>query len=302
MHIPDGFLATPVWAGLQAVSLPSLAWSARKAQAASDEMKAPLLGVMGAFVFAAQMVNFPVGVGASGHLVGAALLACTLGPAAASVVMGAILAIQALVFQDGGVLAFGANALNMALVGVWAGYLPYKMLGGGRLRRAGILLGGFLSVFAASMLCLAELYVSGVTLPGKTLPVAVLVFTVTAAIEGVITLAVLEGIEKLNPKWVRKTEPVSGRVRWALAGAGVALCILGYGVASQSPDGLEQLIQAAGLSGLEKGGSPAVFPDYEALFTGNPWLRRAVAGLAGLALTWAVCAAVGRWMSRPRSA
>jgi len=76
---------------------------------------------MGAFVFAAQMINFPVGIGTSGHLVGGALLACTLGPAAACVVMSAILAIQALVFQDGGILALGPNVINMAIVGVLAG-------------------------------------------------------------------------------------------------------------------------------------------------------------------------------------
>jgi cobalt/nickel transport system permease protein len=299
MHIPDGFLSTPVWAGLQAVSLPALAYSARKAQATNDESRAPLLGVMGAFVFAAQMLNFPVGVGASGHLVGSALLSYTLGPAAAGVVMGAILAIQALVFQDGGVLAFGANAFNMALAGVWAAYLPYKLWGGGR---AGVLLGGFLSVFVAAMLAILELLLSGVTLPGQTLSVALGVFAVTAAIEGAITLAVLEGIGRLNPKWVRKTGPLSGRAQVALGAAAIAVCAGGFFAASSLPDGLERLAQLAGLSGLERSAGPVAFPDYEALFISNPWLRKALAGLAGLALTWGVCILVGRWMTRPRSA
>lgn len=299
MHIPDGFLATPVWAGLQAVSLPALAYSARKAQASNDESRAPLLGVMGAFVFAAQMLNFPVGVGASGHLVGSALLSYTLGPAAASVVMGAILAIQALVFQDGGVLAFGANAFNMAVAGVWAAYLPYKLWGG---RRPGVVLGGFLSVFVAAMLALLELSLAGVTLPGRTLPVAVSVFAITAVVEGVITLAVLEGIGRLNPKWVRTTGPLSGRARVALGAAAVAICAGGFLAASALPDGLERLVEMAGLSGLERATGPVAFPDYEALFVSNPWLRKALAGLAGLALTWGVCVVVGRWMTRPRSA
>ena len=132
MHIPDGFLTTPVWAALDARGLPAAGFVVRRAQRGFDDSKVPLLGVMGAFVFAAQMINFPVGVGTSGHLVGGALLACTLGPAAASVVMTAILAIQALVFQDGGILALGANVLNMAIVGVLAGYLPYHLWGRGR--------------------------------------------------------------------------------------------------------------------------------------------------------------------------
>ena len=115
MHIPDGFLSTPVWATLDVVSAPAVAWVARRAQRDTQDHRIPLLGVMGAFVFAAQMVNFPVGPGTSGHLVGGALLTVVLGPAAASLVLTAILVLQALIFQDGGVLALGANVFNMAL-------------------------------------------------------------------------------------------------------------------------------------------------------------------------------------------
>src|SRR6266568_6607307 len=111
MHIPDGFLSPPVWAALDITAVPAAGYMVRKAQREFEEKKVPLLGVMGAFVFAAQMINFPVGIGTTGHLVGGALLACTLGPAAGVVVMAAILAIQALVFQDGGILALGANAI-----------------------------------------------------------------------------------------------------------------------------------------------------------------------------------------------
>src|SRR4029078_4512385 len=95
---------------------------------------------------AAEVMTVPVVSGTSGQLVGGALLACTLGPAAASVVMTAILAIQALVFQDGGVLALGANVFNMAIAGVFAGYLPYYLWGRGRGRRASIFAAGALSV------------------------------------------------------------------------------------------------------------------------------------------------------------
>ena len=135
MHIPDGFLATPVWATLDVAAAPAVGYLARRAQQGLEQSKVPLLGVMGAFVFAAQMINFPVGMGTSGHLVGAALLAYTLGPAAAGVVLTAILAVQALVFQDGGVLALGANVINMAIAGMLAGYLPMYLWGAGRRRR-----------------------------------------------------------------------------------------------------------------------------------------------------------------------
>src|SRR3989442_12507840 len=125
MHIPDGFLATPVWATLDVAAAPAVGYMVRRAQRGFQEERAPLLGVMGAFVFAAQMINFPIGMGTSGHLVGGALLAYALGPSFAVITMTAILAVQAFVFQDGGILALGANVFNMAIAGVLAAYLPY---------------------------------------------------------------------------------------------------------------------------------------------------------------------------------
>src|SRR4029079_13937623 len=132
MHIPDGFLATPVWAALDAAAAPTVGYLAGRAKRQVEPARVPRLGVLGAFVFAAQMINFPVGPGTSGHLVGAALLAFTLGPAAAGVVLTAILAVQALVFQDGGILSLGANIINMAVAGMLAGYLPFRLWGKGR--------------------------------------------------------------------------------------------------------------------------------------------------------------------------
>src|SRR5437879_1763136 len=122
MHIPDGFLSPPVWGTLDVLAIPAVGLVAKRAEGLQDDRRLPLLGVMGAFVFAAQMINFPVGLGTSGHLVGGTLLAIVLGPAPASIVMTAILAIQALVFQDGGIIALGANISNMAVAGVLAGY------------------------------------------------------------------------------------------------------------------------------------------------------------------------------------
>ena len=132
MHIPDGFLSTPVWFTLDAAAVPAVGWLAKRAQAEVEDSRIPLLGVMGAFVFAAQMINFPVAIGTSSHLVGGALLAYTLGPWAASLVMIAILAIQAFVFQDGGIMALGANLFNMAFIGVWAAWIPYRHFRGTR--------------------------------------------------------------------------------------------------------------------------------------------------------------------------
>lgn len=302
MHIPDGFLSTPVWAGLAAVSAPSVGVLARKAQSGLEESRVPLMGVMGAFVFAAQMINFPVGIGASGHLVGGALLAVTLGPAPAAIVMTAILAIQALVFQDGGLLALGANVFNMALAGVLAAWLPYRLLAGTRARRLGLFLAGFFSVFVSACLCLGQLALSGVRMPGHVLALAVTVFCITAALEGAITVAVVTALERIQPGW-RREAPQPGRRLLILVGlAAFFLASAGFFLASTLPDGLERVAGLVGLEGKEHATIAAPFPDYEALMLSNPWLRNAAAGLSGLLLTLLVCLLIGRWIAKWRNA
>lgn len=298
MHIPDGFLSTPVWLGLDAVTLPAIGYVARRARTELEETRVPLLGVMGAFVFAAQMINFPVGAGTSGHLVGAALLAVTLGPGAAAVVMTAILGIQAFVFQDGGVLALGANVVNMAFAGVFAGYLPFHFWGR---RRTAFIAGGALSVLAGAVLAVAELLVSGVPMPRSVLPVSFGLFGMNALLEGLITAAVLEGIEKLNPGFIRKPEATRSR---ALAGVGltaVLLAAVGVLFASTHPDGLERLLERVGIAGRARTLIAAPLTDYEARFFGSPWMQKAAAGLVGLALIYGACLLLGRYIARQRS-
>jgi cobalt/nickel transport system permease protein len=236
---------------------------------------------MGAFVFAAQMINFPVGAGTSGHLVGGALLAIVLGPAAAAVVMTAILAIQAFVFQDGGVLALGANILNMAFAGVLAGYLPYRLWGG---RRLALFAGGAASVLVSALLAIGELLASGVPMPRPALAVSFGLFAVNAVLEGAITVAVIEGIVALNAGFIRPPAPARPRALTAVALVSVLLATVGVLFASTHPDGLQRLL--AGHEGS----------------LSSQWLEKAAAGLAGLALTCGLCLVVGRLISRQRSA
>ncbi len=284
VHIPDGFLSTPVWATLDAVAAPSAAIVIRRAQRTFDLARVPALGVMGAFVFAAQMINFPVGAGTSSHLVGGALLACTLGPAAASVVMIAILAIQSLVFQDGGVLALGANVLNMAVVGVLAGYLPFYLWGGGPRRKFAVFAGGTLSVLVSAVLALSELLVSGVPMPRPALVLSMGIFAVSAVLEGAITLAVVEGLDAIQPNFVRRPTPGRSSALGALGLAAVLLGAVGVLFASTAPDGIERLTR------------------YEAAAAAAPWLNKAGAGLGGLALIYVACLGIGRLVTRRGSA
>ena len=295
MHIPDGFLSTPVWATLDAVSAAGAGWVTRVAQRGFDDSRVPLLGVMGAFVFAAQMINFPVGIGTSGHLVGGALLACTLGPAAASVVMIAILAIQALVFQDGGILALGANVLNMALAGVAAGYLPYRMWGQGRWRRAAIFAGGALSVGVSALLALAELLISGVRMPAGVLGLSLWLFLISALIEGAITLAVMGALEAIQPDFARH-QPARG-ARYGLVAAGVVAVALAAGgvvIASSAPDGIEQMARQTGIAGHAQALLWAPLKDYQAAWLGSGRVAQAGVALVGVALAGGVCAWLGR--------
>lgn len=310
MHIPDNFLSTPVWATLDAVALPTVAMVSRKAQQTTDTNRLPLLGVMGAFVFAAQMINFPVGIGTSGHLVGGTLLACILGPWAAALVVTSVLLIQALVFQDGGVLALGANVINMALLGVLAGYLPAKWLARTKWKSYGMFIGGFCSVMMSGVLALTELTLSDVRMPATLLEVSLGLFAVNALAEGAITVSVVRAIERLQPSGSpAAVGPYAGaemtRAGWksvlpAMGMAALFLASIGVLVASSLPDGLEHLAKALG---MPFGAQPLLhspLSNYEIHALGTNWLSRAGAGLAGLILIYVICALGGHLLGRGR--
>ncbi len=287
MHIPDGFLSIPVWGTMDAVAAPSVVWMARRAQREFDHHKIPLMGVMGAFIFAAQMINFPVGSGTSGHLVGGALLSFTLGPAAASIVMTAILVIQALVFQDGGLLALGANVFNMAIAGVLAGYLPYLLLRG---RRSGMFLGGTISVLTSAVLALAELCQSGVRMPGAVLAVTLGVFLISAIAEGAITLAVMQALERIEPGFARRPREVHARgAAFAVIGASLVLVCTGVFAASARPD---WIVKLAGQQGIPMPARTLLASPAAAYF----------AGIAALFLIYLLCTGLSRALGRPGAA
>jgi cobalt/nickel transport system permease protein len=261
-----------------------MALAVRRAQRGFEDSRIPLLGVMGAFVFAAQMINFPVAAGVSSHLIGGALLSFTLGPAPAAVVMTAILAIQSLVFQDGGLLAMGANIVNMAILGVLAGYLPYHWFGAGRWRRAAIFAGGALSVIVSALLALAELILSRVPVPPAALGFSLAVFALSAVLEGAITLAVVQALETVQPNFVRKPAAAGSFALSSLGVAAVLMAGVGALFASSAPDGIQKL------TAFDAGGA------------GPGWFREAATGLGGVALIWIACIVIGRVVARRGSA
>ena len=297
MHIPDGFLSTPVWASLGAVSLPTVGVLARKAQGVGDQGRAPLLGVMGAFVFAAQMVNFPIAAGTSSHLLGGALLACSVGPAAGVVVMTAVLAIQAFVFQDGGILSLGANIFNLAIAGVLTAYLPYYFWGAGRYRKVAIFAGAALSVLVSAGLAMLQILISGVPIALPLVRLSAGLFLASALIEGFITLAILQAIERINPQWVQRPGRAGNRVLTAVTVTAVILSCAGFIVASNHPDTLETFAAQLGLSSVA---APVLSPlaDYKLATIQSSDLAQASAGLIGLMMVYFVCVLVARFISQ----
>ena len=196
MHIPDGFLNAATAVTTSVVSAGGIGYSVKRANKKLGEAHVPLMGIMGAFIFAAQMLNFPVAGGTSGHLIGGALAAILLGPWAGTLIMACVLIVQCLVFQDGGITALGANVFNMGLVASFVGYYLYRavtMLAGEG--RTGRLVGGFIgawgSVFVASVVCAIELAISGRWTLGVALPAMAGVHALIGIGEGLVTAAVL---------------------------------------------------------------------------------------------------------------
>lgn len=206
MHIPDGFLSLPVWASGWAVTVAFLSWCAKKTHQFLQEKMVPLMGVMCAFVFAAQMLNFPVFGGTSGHLLGGVLAAVLLGPWAAALVLACVLAVQCLVFQDGGLFALGANIFNMALVGTAGGYglfkVLYRFMPSSKGFATAIAVAAWFSVVLASSSCAVELALSGTARFGSVFAAMVGVHALIGIGEALITTLVVEFVVKARPDLV----------------------------------------------------------------------------------------------------
>ena len=294
MHIPDGFLTPPVWIALDAAAAAAVAVCARRAQSEIDVTagaRIPMLGVTGAFVFAAQMINFPIAPGTSGHLVGSALLTIVVGPWAAAIVMTAVLLLQALILQDGGILALGANIFNMAIVGVLAAYVPMQLLG--RATRAGYFLAGVCGVFTSAAFAMAELSASGIAFSRTAWTASAILFLLNGVIEGAITVAAVNAIRRVNPPIERvRSQAIPRRfvsVPVFVLGTVLVLgLLLGLAVASQAPDVLEAALAGRGA--------------FLAPFNMGQWSRKALSGLLGMLLVWISVALLGRRWGRRRPA
>jgi cobalt/nickel transport system permease protein len=221
LHAPDGFFSAPVALALWAVAIVIIAISVQRASRTLDERAIPLMGVTAAFIFAAQMINFPVVGGTSGHMLGAVLAAVLLGPWAGTLVMASVIAVQGLLFQDGGLLAMGANIVNMGLVGTIGGYAIYRaacgLLGGeerGRLPAAGI--AAWLAVMLGAAAASVELAISGTTTLAVALPAMLGTHALIGLGEAIVTAAALALIGSVRPDLLQLRDAVALASRPAL--------------------------------------------------------------------------------------
>ena len=255
MHIPDGLLDLRTASTTAVLSLSALGTALRRLRLGLPRRRIPLMGLAAAFLFTAQMLNFPVAGGTSGHLLGAVLATVLLGPSAAIVVVTAVLLVQCLLFADGGLLALGANVFNMAIVGVLGGYAVYKAVSRALPGRRGLLVAaGFASwcsTVLAAICCAAELAWSGVAPWGLVFPATASAHMLIGLGEAAITMLVIAAIMRTRPDLVESTSQVEGPAASRLVvayGLAVTVGLLLFAVpfASSWPDGLERVGEALG--------------------------------------------------------
>ena len=325
MHIPDGFLSGPINCSTALISGGVLASSIiqiRKLQTQSD-FTLPLMATTASFIFAAQMLNFPIGGGTSGHFLGAVTAAALLGPSSACLIFTIILFIQAVLFGDGGITALGSNIFNMGIVG---GILCYPVM---RLLRAffpaglhgfllSVALTSWLSVILASIFCSLELAASA-TIPLRiALPAMAGTHAIIGIGEALITVALLASVAasrpEILPEWANCTgnstsHILSKNMRWGVAGIilllSCFLAILAGFFASSLPDGLEKFALSQGFSHTETAENlsavPAVFADYAVPFIHSEKFSTSVAGLLGTCTVFVVGFFCIRWATSPAS-
>ncbi len=303
MHIPDGFLSVMVAILFWIPSVIVVGIALNRVGKDLGDRQVPLMGVLAAAIFAGQMLNFSVAGGTSGHLLGAALATILLGPWAAVLVLTCVVGVQALFFQDGGLLALGANIFNMAIVGVFVAYPVYRTI-----RRIsgnrpwGIFAGGFISAWAsivtASLACGLQLALSGTSPANLAIPAMGGIHALIGVGEGLITLGALTFLYAAWQDLLKIDNPQPGQNRAVWIG-GLALILalaVASPLASQHPDGLQWVAEQQGFSHLQKAAHIALIPDYIIPGIQSQALATILAAVLGSALV--LGAAIGISSSR----
>ena len=301
LHIPDGFLHIAVAFACWVGAIIALYFATRNAQQKFDEKLVPLAGIMAAFIFAAQMLNFPVAGGTSGHFIGAALATIVLGPWLGILVMASVIGLQALMYQDGGLLAMGANILVMGVVPAFVGYgLSRSFIQrpkGQRLLAIGV--SAWLSVMAAAFVTSLLLWLSGTATLGVVVPAMLGVHALIGLGEAVITVAAYTFIIQTRPDLMEKGRTSGGR-NWVIGGVAIALFLVLFApLASGSPDGLEWVAGERGFLAAAQDAPYQILPDYTVPFLGDGAISTIAAGLIGALIVFGLAFFVARSLRRP---
>lgn len=291
MHIPDGFLSLILSLILWIIAIIVIFIAIKRFAKENNSQKLPLMGVLAAAIFAGQMLNFTVVGGTSGHLLGAALATIIVGPWAAVIVMTSVVSVQAIIFQDGGLLALGANIVNMAVIGVSVSYAVYK--GMGKILKntkwsLGIkgFIAGWASIFVAALAAGLELAVSGTSPANIAIPAMAGIHALIGVGEGLITAAALIFIGTTKKEVLEEGGSKKSVDRSVLIGGVVIALILAVlsPLASSHPDGLEKVAEDLGFLSLDSGPLYNIIPDYTFPGIHNENLATIVAGVIGVLL------------------
>jgi cobalt/nickel transport system permease protein len=302
LHIPDGFLSTPVALVGWVLTIAAIAYALRQTRGQLGDKQIPLMGVLAAFIFAAQAINFPVAGGTSGHLLGGTLAAIIMGPWAAVLIMTAVIAIQGLVFQDGGLIAMGFNILNMGILTAFTGHFIYSWLrrtmGEGRnsLIVAGAV-GAWISVMLGAVATAVELAISGTSPLGVALPAMAGVHALIGIGEALITVGALVFIYATRPDLLNigKEAPSQSSANWVAVGLGIAVVVAIFSfAASPDPDGLERVAENSGFLNQAMDPFYNLLPDYTIPFIGDPMVSGILAVVLGTLIVFGVAFGLAR--------
>lgn len=302
MHIPDGFLSLIVSIICWAITIITLGFAISKTNKSLGERQVPLMGVMAAFIFAAQMINFPVAGGTSGHLLGGTLAAITLGPWAGMLVMTAVIAVQGLLFQDGGLVVMGANILNMGLLTVAVGYGLYRIVLGSN-RNTKLAVAGaaaWLSVMTGALATSLQLWLSGTAKLEIVVPAMLGVHALIGIGEALITVAALAFIFRARPDLLgEQSASAQGGRGWIFSGVLVTLLVVLLSpLASADPDGLERVAHNLGFIRTAQSAPYQIIPNYTLPFLGATPLSTIAAGAIGVLVVLGLAYFAGRSLQK----
>jgi cobalt/nickel transport system permease protein len=292
MHLPDGFLDAKTALLSAGAAAAGIGIALRQVRGSLPPRQVPMLGLAAAFVFAAQMLNFPVAGGTSGHLLGGVLTAVLLGPSAAVIVIACVLIVQCLMFSDGGLLALGANVFNMGVVAVCGGYLVFRAVK--RVmrmdeHRSTVFAAAFAAwcgTVLASISCAGQIALSGTAPWSLVFPAMANVHMVIGVGEGLATGLIVLTVLRRRPQLVSGANESGPRARLGMVGYGLLVCfglvIFVAPFTSPWPDGLESVARAVGFDHRAGAGNAlAPFPEYRLPIIGSATAATAVAGLVG---------------------